>query len=150
MIEVEVDARIERPIDDVFERLVDIPGYNLWMDKSGLLVESAQTSAGSAQVGTKFVDTIRHGRAAGEIVELDRPKSVKFRQTIRFFGIPVLESRPEYTLESHESGTELHHHAEGNAYGFFRLAERLFERIARAERRRTVASLKRSLEAERR
>lgn len=147
MIHVEIDVSIRRPMDEVFERITNIAGYNYWMPRGGLFRESRQTSDGPAVRGTTFVDTIRHGRADGEIVDLEKPSRVEFRQTVRVLGVNVLESRPAYTLEEREGVTRVHHVAEGRGIGVFKLLEPVFRQVARAERTRTVKALKRSLES---
>ena len=139
---------INRPVEEVFDRLVDLPGYNQWMPESSLLIKSRQTSQGPPGTGTTFADKTRAGRAEGEISEFKRPWKVIFRQSIYIFGLKVGESRPGYKLEPREGSTLLIHHAEGNFYGLFRLLEPLLSIIARAERKRTVYALKRSLESD--
>ena len=147
MIEVNLNILIKRPVEQVFEQLVDIAAYNNWMPGSSLLVNSRKTSAGPVGVGTTFADKTKVGRAEGEITEFKRPWKVSFRQSIYFLGLKIGESRPGYKLEPREGSTSLFHHAEGNFYGFFRLMEPLLTIIARAERKRTVFALKNSLES---
>jgi hypothetical protein len=147
MIEVNIDILIRKPIEAVFDQLADIPGYNHWMPASSLLRSSRQTSTGPTGEGTTFIDKTSVGRAEGEIVDYKRPWKVSFRQSIYLFGIEIGESRPGYKLEPREDYTRLFHHAEGNFYGLFRLFEPLLVIIARAERKRTINALKKSLES---
>lgn len=150
MISLEIDVTINRPINEVFDRLADISGYNDWMSPAGLFIESRETSNGPSGPVTTFSDRTRIGRVEGEISEFRRPEKVRFRQTIYWLGIPAGESRPGYELESRNGKTIVHHKAEGNFLGFFRLLEPvldpIFLRYAEAERKRTVQALKTSLE----
>ena len=65
---------------------------------------------------------------------------------MRILGIPVLESRPEYTLEPMDGETIVHHLAKGEPLGPWKLLKSLFSRVAQAERKRTVMALKKSFE----
>jgi hypothetical protein len=58
----------------------------------------------------------------------------------------VMEARPEYELVSTQTGTAVHHTAEGRLFGIFNVMTPLVAWMARAERRRTVRALKVSLE----
>jgi hypothetical protein len=59
----------------------------------------------------------------------------------------VMESRPGYRLEAVEDGTKVHYLAAGRLYGIFKLLQPYVAIRARGERKRTVAALKKSLEA---
>jgi uncharacterized protein YndB with AHSA1/START domain len=146
MIRVEIDKTIEQPIDKVFERLVDIDGYSQWLPKSRVFLDCEQTSEGPVGIGTTFIDRTKIGIYRGEVTGFQRPAKVSFRMRLRWLGIDVMESRPEYNLEPVEDGTRVHHYAEGELYGLFKLMEPYVARIAQHERNRTVAALKRSLE----
>lgn len=145
MIRVEVETTIDRPIEEIFDRLTNIPGYNRWMPSDGLLSESRQISSGAVGNGTMFKDRIRHGSARGQVVLFNRPTQLAFHQTVKILGMKVLESHPSYTLSPLPDGsTKIHHEAEGYGIGIFRLFEWALKPVARAERRRTVRALKRS------
>jgi uncharacterized protein YndB with AHSA1/START domain len=146
MIRIEIKTNIKRPIEEVFDRLTDLSGYNVWMSRTGLFRSCKKTSEGPIESGTTFTDKIRQGRSIGEISEISRPKMIKFRQTVYFKGMPLMESRPGYILESDNGMTRLHHVAEGELYGIFKILEPIIRIIARRERNITVTALKRSLE----
>lgn len=147
MIRVEIDETIGRPIETVFDRLVDIPGYLAWMPDDGLFVASTKDSAGPVGAGTRYSDKTRLGTVYGEVSAFARPNKVVFHYTARLFGMTVMEGWPGYVLERDgEAGTRIHHIAEGHLYGLFKLARPLVQRLARRERRRTVDALKKSLE----
>ncbi|MFW5951028.1 MAG: SRPBCC family protein [Gemmatimonadota bacterium] len=148
MIRVEIEDTIARPIDQVFDRLVDIEGYNQWLPRRGLFVSCRQDTDGPVAVGTVYHDTTRFGTVRGEVRELDPPLRVTFRYTVRLLGRTVMEGWPAYTLAPAGShATRLRHVAEARLFGPARLLRPLIRRLARNERRRTVAALKTSLEA---
>jgi|SRR5579884_898537 len=146
MIRVEVDADIARPIEEVFDRLTNLSGYERWMSRRGLFLRSAPTSDRPIGPGTTYYDKGRMGTAFGEVVEFAAPARVAFSETIRWLGLPVLQARPAYDLVATPTGTRVHHTAEGTLYGIFKPMRPIVALIARGERRRTVRSLKDSLE----
>lgn len=148
MIRVDIEETIDRPIEEVFERLIDIERYPEWMPKRGLLVSCTQDDEGPVGVGTPYTDRTRLGTVRGEVVAFDRPKRVVFAYTARLGGRTLMRGWPGYTLERDGGGrTRVHHVAEGHLYGPFKLMRPLIQVIARGERRRTVDALKRSLES---
>ncbi len=147
MIRVEVDTVIERPIEEVFDRLVNISEYPEWLPKSRVFLDTRQTSQGPVGVGTTFVDKTRIGLFRGEVTDFQRPTNVHFRMRLCRLGMNVMESRPAYSLEPVDGGTKLHLIAEGELYGIFKLMKPYVAMRARAERTRTVNALKRSLES---
>ena len=147
MVKVKLDTVIKRPVEDVFERLVDISDYSKWMPESGVFIRSTQTSEGPVGKGTTYNDKGRMGTFKGEISDFERPKKVEFRETLRWLGLRVMEGRPRYVLESIEGGTKVHHVSEGQLYGIFKVMQPMTALIARGERKRTVNALKKSLEA---
>jgi uncharacterized protein YndB with AHSA1/START domain len=148
VIRVEIHETVDRPIEEVFERLIDIDAYPDWMPGDGLLVTCRQTSEGPMGEGTEYVDTTRLGTVKGEVVEFERPTRVVFHYVAKVFGRTMMHGWPGYTLEPDgQGGTRVHHVAEGRLQGLFKLLHPLIQRCATAERRRTVDALKMSLEA---
>ena len=151
MIRVEIRETIHRPIEAVFERLIDIDRYPEWMADSWFYITSRKESPGPVRVGTEYTDVTRLGSVRGEVVELDRPRRVVFHYVVRTLGRDVMHGWPGYELEPmDDSRTRLHHRAEGRLHGPFRMLRPVIQRIADGERRRTVESLKASLESGRR
>jgi len=146
MVRVELDAVIARPIDDVFGRLIDLPEYSRWMPRLGVFIRSGQTSEGPIGVGTTYYDRGWMGTFLGEIMEFQAPSRVVFKEKLQWLGVTVMEARPEYNLVSTQTGTRVHHTAEGRLFGIFNVMTPLVAWMARAERRRTVRALRDSLE----
>ena len=146
MVRVELDTVIARSIEDVFDRLTDLPDYSRWMPKFGVFIESGRTSDGPVGVGTTYYDKGWMGTFLGEIAEFQAPTRVAFRERLQWLGMTVMEARPEYELVSTQTGTAVHHTAEGRLFGIFRVMTPLVAWMARAERGRTVRALRDSLE----
>lgn len=148
MIRVDIHETINRPIEEVFEQVADIPRYPEWMPDSGLFITCTKDSDGPAGVGTTYTDKTRVGTVKGEISDFERPKKVVFHYTARLFGRTVMDGWPGYTLERDgEDATRVHHTAEGRLYGPFKLMQPLIQSMAQKERQRTVDALKQSLES---
>jgi len=145
---VEVDTTIDRPVEDVFERLTRISEYSSWLPRSIVFTTCRQTSPGPAGPGTTYEDVTKLGTLRGEVRDLVVPMRVAFRETLRWLGRDVMEARMEYELRADAAGrTEVHHVAEGELRGALGMADPLVAMVARRERRRTIDALKRSLEA---
>jgi uncharacterized protein YndB with AHSA1/START domain len=148
MVRVELQTVIARPIDDVFSRITDLSDYCRWMPKLGVFIRSSQTSEGPVGVGTTYYDKGWMGTFVGEIEEFHAPTRVAFREKLRWLGMTVMEASPEYELVSMQTGTKVHHTADGRLFGIFNVMQPVVAWMARGERRRTVHALKDSLERE--
>jgi uncharacterized protein YndB with AHSA1/START domain len=137
---------VRRPIGVVFERLADVPGYGRWMHRTGLFRRCELTSDGPVRQGTTYVDATRMGTFAGEVTEFAPPTRLAFRETLRRFGTEMTQARPEYELEEQDGATVVHHVAVGELYGWMRFMKPGAALLAKAERTRTLNSLRRSLE----
>ena len=111
---------IQGPVSEVFERLADLPGYGGWMHRTGLFRGCSLTSEAPVRRGTTYVDSTRMGTFDGEVTEFVPPTRMAFRETLRWFGSPMTQARPEYSLEGDESATVVHHVAVGELYGWMR------------------------------
>jgi hypothetical protein len=147
MIKVEIIVFVEKPIEQVFELISDIPGYRRWApDKSKFFIENKITSGGPIGLGTTYIDQLRwRGKSIGEIVQYQPPAKIKFQQKT-FFGLPVFRSKFKYALKARKNSTEVAHSAEAMPYGFFKLLEPILSKIVRSERQRTCNAIKRALE----
>jgi uncharacterized protein YndB with AHSA1/START domain len=139
---------IHRRVGEVFEQLADLPGYARWMHHTGMFRQCRLTSEGPVGLGTTYADATRMGTFEGEVVEFEAPTRLAFRETLRWFGSPMSQARPEYTLDGDGDGdtTTVHHVAVGELYGPMRFMKPGAALMARLERSRTLTSLRRALE----
>lgn len=149
MVRVEIEETIHRPVEDVFNRLVDISNYPNWMPDDGLFITCTKDSEGPVGLGTKYSDKTRLGWVQGEVSEFEPPRRVVFHYVWKDLGIRTIEGWPGYTLEADgKGGTKVLHVAQARLYGLFNLLRPFVQRLAQRERQQTVDALKRSLETE--
>ena len=143
-----MDEIVECPVEQAFERAIDLSHYTDWMPHNGVFKKSSQISDGPIGVGTAFLDKGRMGTFRGDVVELRKPSRVVFDERLRWFGVPVVDAHLQYEFQAVPQGTAVHHVAESELHGIFRLMRPVVAVIGRGERQRTVHALKRSLEAD--
>ena len=88
------------------------------------------------------------GTFEGEVTEFAPPSRIAFRETLRWFGSPMTQARPEYFLEEDGDATVVRHVAVGELFGWMRFMKPGAALLANLERTRTLNSLKRSFESE--
>jgi uncharacterized protein YndB with AHSA1/START domain len=147
LFQIEYKTNINRPIAEVFARLVDIDGYPDWLPTSRIFLDCKQTSPGPVQVGTTFIDKTPAGTFTGAVVQFEKPTKVVFHNRLSWLGLPVLETFPGYHLEQTKPGTTVRHFGHGQCFGLFKLLAGHVAKLAREERRRTLYALKETLEA---
>ena len=146
IVRFESTVVIHRPVGEVFEHLADLPGYARWMHRTGMFRHCRLTSEAPVGQGTTYADATRMGTFEGEVVEFEAPTRLAFRETLRWFGSPMSQARPEYTLEGDGDTTTVHHVAVGELYGPMRFMKPGAALMASLERSRTLTSLQRALE----
>lgn len=145
-IAFELETVINRPIEDVFERIATISNYSDWLPKTGLFISTEQGVDGPVTLGTPYTDETTIGTWHGEVIKFERPHKIEFRHQLRWFGIPVMETRPGYQLEANGGATKVCHTAKGKLYGIFKLMREKVDEMARAERKRTLTALEESMQ----
>ena len=148
IVRYQSEVVIGRPIDEVFDRLADLSAYQGWMHRSGLFRHCDVTSGDQTAAGTTYADATRMGTFHGEVTDFERPTRIAFRETLRWFGRPMSQARPEFDLEANGTSTVVRHVAEGELYGPMRLMKPGAALMARMERGRTLRSLQRSFRSD--
>ncbi len=146
MYRVELQRDIDAPVEDVFARLIDVPGYSSWLPKKSASRSCGLTSDGPVDVGTTYVDHTVLGPMVGEVLELQRPTRVVFRQRLSRLGRVVFEALQTNMLEAIEGGTRVHHRFDGKLFGPARLLRPFGPRMSGKERRIVLDALKASVE----
>jgi len=147
-VRYETRTTVDRPISDVFARLVDLDGYRTWMRRTGLFRRAGKTSDGPVARGTAYFDATRMGTFHGEVTEYEPPTRIGFRETLRWFGTDLMQARPRFALEADGGKTNVHHVADGELFGIMRLMKPVAAVLARSERTRTIEALRHSLESD--
>ena len=146
-VRFESSTTIRRPADAVFARLADLSGYRLWMHRTGLFRRSGLTSEGPIRKGAAYFDATRMGTFHGEVTGFEPPSRIGFQETLRWFGSQAMQARAEYFLDEDHDQTIVHHTAVGELFGWMRFMKPAAALLAKAERTRTLKSLRRSLES---
>jgi uncharacterized protein YndB with AHSA1/START domain len=147
-VRVEREEIIARPPEQTFERATDLAHYADWMPRTGIFKSCSHISDDPVRLGTTYIDRGRMGAFQGEVVEFERPSRVVYREMLHWFGALVVVVRLSYEFSPVARGTALHHVAESELHGVFRLMLPMVALIGRGERRRTTRALKDSLESE--
>ena len=98
-------------------------------------------------LGTTYIDQGWMGSFRGDVVEFQKPSRVVFRETLSWFGSPVMVVDLLYEFSPAGEGTALHHTAETDLHGMMRLMKPMVRIVGRGERQRTVKALKKAAES---
>ena len=149
VIEFELTRTVTAPVDDVFDRLADIEGYNDWMPRTGSIRRhSQQVTPGQPGLGTTYLDRTVFGPTPGEIAEFEPPHTLVYHWWDRSrTGRLQLEGWPEYSLQADGPGaTVVRHRVTIHTHGIYRLATPLLRRITLRERTTIMEALTASFE----
>ena len=143
MIKVETSVEIGRPSDEVFEYISNFENNPTW--QSGQL-EATFTSEGPLGVGSTYdqVATFLGRRifSTFEVVEYEASRKVK--ATSRAGSFPITFTR---MVEPSGAGTKVKAIIEGDASGFFKLAQPLMRRMVQRSVDSDYRNLKKILES---
>ena len=144
MIEVRASVFIQRPIAEVFAVISDFENNPRW--QSGM-VEAKFTSDGPLRVGSTYVQVAKFlGRrvlSSFEVIALEPEHMITITSTSGAFPISVTR-----ITEPLNGGTQVTAIVQGDAGGFFKLAEPLLARLVQRSVSKDYANLKRLLEAD--
>ncbi len=143
MIKINASVVIRRPVEDVFAYTNDLSHWAEW--NPGLIEASAPE--GPLHVGTRIREVFRFlGRrieSTFELVEYEPNRQVTYRTVAG--PIPMTGTQ---TYEPVEGGTKLTFSGEGEAGGFFKLAEPVVAQMVRRQNQTGLENLKDLLEAQ--
>ncbi len=144
MIRVETSVHVNRPADEVFGFIANFENNPRW--QSGQ-VEARFTSDGPLRVGSTYDQVARFlGRqitSTFEVVEYEPGRMIKASSTAGSF--PITFTR---MVEAAGDGAQVSAVIEGDASGFFKLAEPLLARMVQRSVEADYRNLKRLLEDE--
>ena len=143
MITVEHSVVINRPIEKVFEFMIDIENAPQW--RQGLV--EVKKLSDELVVGARASEVLqflgRRMETTYEITEYEPNKKFGFKTTSG--PIPM---EGGFNVEPAEGGTKVSFKIQGEAGGFFRLAEPILARMVRRQVETDYANLKDLLEAQ--
>ena len=76
MAELQFETVIQRPAEDVFALIADLPNYDQWLPPSNLYGAVTQYSELPAHAGTQYVDQGRMSRMTGVVTEFEPPTRI--------------------------------------------------------------------------
>ncbi len=142
-ISVQISIQIARPSDEIFAYIADFENNPAW--QSGM-VAARFTTEGPLRIGSTYSQEARFlGRpviSEFEVIAYEPGRIIKARSTAGSF--PITFTR---RVEPVEGGTQVTAIVEGDASGFFRLAEPLLARMVQRSVERDYRQLKHMLEA---
>ena len=142
MTRIEHTVLIERPIEDVWAYLMDAENNPVWQAP---VIEAHAEDGTDLAIGSTVQEVMQFlGRKVDvtwEVAELEPLRRSMVRTTS---PVPM---QGGYTLETVETGTRLTLDSEMDAHGFFKLAEPVFDRMARRDVAASLGNLKDILEA---
>ena len=146
MTRIEHTLTIERPVDEVWDYLMDARNDPVWMAH---VVEVGRGGDQPPELGLEIDETVKFlGKRLPVTMRITEhePDEPKRRSAIELTGSPI-PGRGSYELEPVDGGTRLRATLETDAHGFFKLAEPVFARMARRDFVGNFQNLKDILEA---
>ena len=130
---------IARPIDEVFETIVDGGNFASW---NPTIRASRRLDTGDVGNGTRFEWDLRgFGKVIQELKEFERPARVRIVPHIK-----TLEGGHRFVLSSQSGATRIDHELEMRPKGLFKLFAPMMGMIGRKNLRDTARALQAHLE----
>ena len=143
MTRIEHTLTIERPVEEVWDYLMDARNDPVWMAH---VVEVGRGADQTVEPGLEIDETIKFlGKRLPVTMKITEHDPQR-RSAIELTSSPV-PGRGSYELEPVDGGTRLKATLETDAHGFFKLAEPVFARMARRDFTGNFETLKDILEA---
>jgi uncharacterized protein YndB with AHSA1/START domain len=144
--------RIEGAPELIFDLIADLPNYGRWLPGSQAFGATRDVSPYPVRLGTTYLDAGPSGERPGSVTAFDRPSRIAFHQTMLIEQGPLradADIRIGYTLEPGGGATRVVRALELTIRmsGPMKVARPLVARAFRRENARTLAALKRYVEA---
>jgi carbon monoxide dehydrogenase subunit G len=142
MINLDLGALVDRPIQDVFAFLADPNNMSKW---NSAVVSLQQITPGAVGVGTKFKSV---GEMMGRRIEGEMQITAYEPETKCGFQVNAgpMQVNITITLKTVGTGTKVGLNAQGNPAGLFKLAEGVLAGRVKAMMEENLARLKSHLE----
>jgi carbon monoxide dehydrogenase subunit G len=125
---------VQRPPEEVFALLMDLPNYRSWLPASSVYREITDVSERPARLGTTYVEKGSYTRTQGQVTELEPHAHISFHESLRpkrFIPVGKVDLRVRYTLHPTEQGTRVIRDFSLSTQG---LLSRFQSRLVKAER----------------
>jgi Polyketide cyclase / dehydrase and lipid transport len=138
--------------ETIFDLVADLPNYGRWLPNSSAFGGTVNVTPYPVRLGTTYLDA-GPIQKPGSVTGYERPKHISFRHTVQLtqdFLRTNVDARIRYTFDPKDGGTFVHRRLVLTfyLYGISRLALPLLLYGFRKENNRTLAALKRYVEAQ--
>jgi uncharacterized protein YndB with AHSA1/START domain len=142
-IELPCEADIDCAADTIFDLIVDFRGQERWLGKSSSFRGTHEISANPVVLGTTYREPGPLGVRHGEVVELERPTRVAFRQPMTGrFNTGTIDVLMGYTLTPRGASTHVRRLVTIEIPRSLRVFQPVVVRAFVHESRRTLLALK--------
>ncbi len=137
--------------ETIFDLVADMPNYGRWLPDSSAFRGTVSVTPYPVRLGTTYLDA-GPIQKPGSVTEYDRPRHLSFHHTVQLrqsFLNTDVDAQIRYTFDRKDGGTFVDRRLvlTFNLHGIARLALPLILYGFRKENYRTLAALKRYLEA---
>jgi len=148
MADIEIKTEVNKPVEDVFQLVADIPNYAKWVSQiSPIFIDTKISPAGPVKVGTTFEDKLKIGKNVGKVVEYKPHERIVFEQKL-YPESHFAEMRIEYYFEPINGSTRLINRFDVTPIDFFAPMKTVLTEFCREERQRTCEAIKNTLESQ--
>jgi hypothetical protein len=145
-------TRIKGSAAVIFDLIADMPNYHRWLSGSQSFGGTTQVTPYPVRLGTTYLDAGPAGERPGVVTAYDPPRRIAFHQTMLLKQGPLkanIDIHVRYTLDPVEAETIVVRELDLaiQLSGLMKLAEPLILYAFRKENLRTLAELKRYVEA---
>ena len=125
---------VQRPPEEVFQLLTDLPNYRSWLPASKVCREITGVSERPVTLGTTYIEKGSYAKLHGEVTELEPCAHISLHESLRpkrFIPVGKVDLRVRYTLHPTEKGTQVIRDFSLSTQG---LLSRFQSRLVKAER----------------
>jgi len=142
MADIEITTEVNRPVEEVFKLVADIPNYSQWVGQiSPVFIENKVSPPGPVGMGTTFEDKLQFGKTIGEVIEYKPSERLVFQQKA-YWESPIAEMRIEYHFAPLNGSTRLTHKFDVSPVEIFAPMKAVLTEFCREERQRTCEAIK--------
>jgi uncharacterized protein YndB with AHSA1/START domain len=146
MADNDTTTTVNRPVEEVFNLISDIPNYSQWVTpNSPFFIESKVSPAGPVGLGTKYEDKLHFGKNIGQVIEYQPYEKLVLEQKW-YPETHIWKTRIEYLFEPVNGSTSLTRRFEMTPIEGFQPMSASATEMIREESIRTCKAVKVTLE----
>jgi uncharacterized protein YndB with AHSA1/START domain len=146
MADNDFNITVNRPAEEVFNLISDIPNYSDWVpSNSNYFIESKVTSTGPVGLGTTFEDRLTLGKNVGKVVEYQPFERLVFEQKW-YPESHAWVMRIEYHFEPANGDTKINRKVDVTPAVWAEPLMPMVDEMERDESQRTCEAIKKTLE----